>query len=176
VTNPVPKTDAVFLKHFAMLIGFLVVVAILLGALSVLIYDRNPPPQNPDKQKIVEQRIAPVGAVYAGDTGRAAMAAAAEAAAKAAASQVAYGGTTDGKEIYGQLCHSCHEAGVAGSPKMTDKAAWAPRLAQGIDTLIKHATEGFTGSTGVMPPKGGNPALNDAQIHATVEWMVEQVK
>lgn len=176
MTNPVPKTDAVFLKHFAMLIGFLVVVAILLGALAVLIYDRHPPPSNPDKQKIVEQRIAPVGGVYAGDTGRAAMAAAAEAAARAAASQVAYGGTTDGKEIYGQLCHSCHEAGVAGSPKMTDKAAWGPRVAQGIDTLIKHATEGFTGSTGVMPPKGGNPALNDAQIRATVEWMVDQVK
>jgi cytochrome c5 len=176
VTNPVPKTDTVFLKHFAMLIGFLVVVAILLGALSLLIYGRNGPPQNPDKQKIVQQRIAPVGAVYAGDTGRAAMAAAADAAARAAASQVAYGGTTDGKAIYDQLCHSCHEAGVAGSPRTDDKAAWAPRLAQGIEILVKHATEGFTGSTGVMPPKGGNPALNDAQMRATVEWMVEQVK
>jgi cytochrome c5 len=176
VSNPVSKTDAVFLKYFAMLIGFLVVVAILLGALAVLIYDRNPPPQNPDKQKILEQRIAPVGGVYAGDTGRAAMAAAQEAAAKAAAAQVAYGGTTDGHEIYGQLCHSCHEAGVAGSPKMDDKAAWAPRVAQGMDTLIKHATEGFTGKTGVMPAKGGNPSLNDAQIKATVEWMVNQVK
>lgn len=176
MTNPVPKTDAVFLKHFAMLIGFLVVVAILLGALSLLIYGRNPPLPNPDKQKIVEQRIAPVGAAYAGDTGRAAMAAAAAAAAQAAASQVAYGGTTDGKEIYGQLCHSCHEAGVAGSPRMDDKASWAPRIAQGMDTLLKHATDGFTGSTGVMPPKGGNLALNDEQMRATVEWMVAQVK
>ncbi len=176
MSNPVTKTDAAFLKNFALLIGFLAVVAILLGALAVLIYNRHPPAQNPDKQKIVEQRIAPIGGVYAGDTGRAAMAAAQEAAAKAAASQVAYGGSTDGHEIYGQLCHSCHDAGVAGSPKMTDKAAWAPRVAKGIDTLIKHATEGFTGDTGVMPAKGGNPALNDAQIRATVEWMVDQVK
>lgn len=176
MSNPVTKTDAAFLKNFALLIGFLAVIAILLGALAVLIYNRNPPAQNPDKQKILEQRIAPVGGVYAGDTGRAAMAAAQEAAAKAAAAQVAYGGSTDGHEIYGLLCHSCHEAGVAGSPKMNDKAAWAPRVAQGIDTLIKHATEGFTGSTGVMPAKGGNPSLNDAQIRATVEWMVSQVK
>ena len=118
----------------------------------------------------------PVGAVYAGDTGRAAMQAAQAAAAAAAASQVAYGGTTDGKTIFGNLCHACHETGAGGAPKITDKAAWAPRVAEGLDTLIKHATEGFTGKSGVMPPKGGNPALTDAQIKATVSWMVDQVK
>jgi cytochrome c5 len=104
------------------------------------------------------------------------MQAAAEAAAKAAASQVAYGGTTDGKTIFGNLCQTCHLAGVAGAPKVGDKAAWAPRVAEGVETLIKHATEGYTGKSGVMPAKGGNAALNDAQIKATVEWMVSQVK
>ncbi|MFI4968821.1 MAG: c-type cytochrome [Lysobacterales bacterium] len=176
MANPLTKTDAVFLKHFAMLIGFLAIVAVLLMALAAHIYSNNPPPQNPDKQKLVEQRIAPVGGVYAGDTGRAAMQAAQETAAKAAAAQVAYGGTTDGKTIFGNLCHSCHETGAGGSPKISDKAAWAPRVAEGIETLIKHATDGYTGKTGVMPAKGGNPALNDAQIKATVEWMVTQVK
>jgi cytochrome c5 len=176
VTNPIPPTDSVFLKHFAMLIGFLAVVALLLMALAAHIYGNNPPPQNPDKQKMVEARIAPVGGVYAGDTGRAAMQAAADAAAKAAASQVAYGGTTDGKTIFGDLCQSCHQAGIAGAPKVGDKTAWAPRVAEGIATLIKHATEGYTGKTGIMPAKGGNPALNDAQIKATVEWMVDQAK
>jgi cytochrome c5 len=176
VTNPITPTDSAFLKHFAMLIGFLVVVALVLMALAAHIYGDHPPPQNPDKQKLVEQRIAPVGAVYAGDTGRAAMQAAADAAAKAAAAQVAYGGSTDGKTIFGNLCQSCHLAGVAGAPKVGDKAAWAPRVAEGIATLIKHATEGYTGKTGIMPAKGGNPALNDAQIKATVEWMVDQVK
>jgi cytochrome c5 len=176
VSNPVTKTDAAFLKHFAMLIGFLVVVALLLGGLALAIYAKNPPPQNPDKDKQVQARIAPVGAVYAGDTGRAAMQQAQEAAAKAAASQVAYGGTTDGKTIFGNLCHSCHETGAGGAPKISDKAAWAPRVAQGLDTLVKHAIEGFTGKSGVMPPKGGNPALTDAQVKATVEWMVDQVK
>ena len=176
MTNPVSKTDSVFLKHFAQLIAFLMAVAVLLMALAAYIYNKHPPEENPDAQKVLSERIAPVGGVYAGDTGRAAMQAAQEAAAKAAAAQVAYGGTTDGKTIYGNLCHSCHDTGAGGAPKISDKAAWAPRVAQGIDTLVKHATEGFTGKSGVMPPKGGNPALNDEQIKATVNWIVSQVK
>jgi len=176
VSNPVTQTDSVFLKRFAMLIGFLAFVAVLLGLLAMHIYSDHPPPQNPDQEKTVAQRIAPVGGVYAGDTGRAAMQAAQEAATKAAASQVAYGGTTDGKTIYGNLCHSCHDTGAGGAPKITDKGAWAARVAEGEDTLIKHATEGYTGKSGIMPPKGGNPALNDAQIKATVEFILSQVK
>ena len=176
MSNPITKTDAVFLKRFALLIGFLTVIAILLGGLALHIYSKNPPPQNPDKEKILAQRIAPVGGVYAGDTGRAAMQAAQADAAKAAASQVAYGGTMDGKTIFGSLCHSCHETGVAGAPKVGDKTAWGPRVAQGIETLVKHAIEGYAGKAGVMPAKGGNLALNDAQVKATVEWMVSQVK
>jgi cytochrome c5 len=104
------------------------------------------------------------------------MAAAQEAAKAAAASQVAYGGTTDGKAIFGQLCHTCHETGAGGAPKITDKAAWAPRVAEGLATLEKHAIEGYTGKSGIMPPKGGNPALSDEQVKATVQWMLSQVK
>ena len=97
------------------------------------------------------------------------MQAAAEAAAKAAASQVAYGGTTDGKTIYDNLCNSCHTAGVAGAPKLGDKAMWGPRIAEGLDTLIKHAIEGYNGPDGnFMPAKGGNPALTDEQVKAAV--------
>jgi cytochrome c5 len=176
VSSPVTPTDRIFLKHFAMLIGALAVIALALMALGAHIYASHPPEKSPKAEQKVSDRIAPVGAAYAGDTGRAAMAAAQEAAKAAAASQVAYGGTTDGKTIFGNLCHACHETGAGGAPKITDKAAWAPRIAQGLDTLIKHATEGFTGKSGVMPPKGGNPALTDAQIKATVTWMVDQVK
>lgn len=176
MTNPVSRTDAVFLKHFAQLIAFLAVVAVLLITLASYIYHKNPPGQRPGQEKVAEQRIAPVGGVYAGDTGRAAMQAAQEAAAKAAASQVAYGGTTDGKTIYGSLCHTCHDAGVAGAPKVSSKADWTARIAQGEETLLKHAIEGFTGAHGVMPPKGGNPALTDEQMKAVVDYMLSQVK
>ncbi len=176
MSNPVPKTDMAFLKHFAQLIAALVLVAVLLAVLASYIYGKHPAEGNPDAAKVVAERIAPVGGVYAGDTGRAAMLAAQEAAAKAAAAQVAYGGTTDGKTIYGNLCHSCHDTGAGGAPKMSDKADWAPRVAAGLDTLVKHAIDGYTGKTGVMPPRGGNPSLNDEQVKATVDWIVSQVK
>ncbi|MGA8278387.1 MAG: c-type cytochrome [Rhodanobacteraceae bacterium] len=171
------KTDLVFLKHFAMVIGALMLIAICLGVIAAHIYSNNPPPANPGAKQMMEDRMAPVGAVYAGDTGRAAMLAAQAAAKAAAASQVAYGGTLDGKTIFGNLCQTCHTTGAAGAPKLTDKAAWAPRISQGVQTLITHAIEGYKGPDGnQMPAKGGNPALTDAQVKATVEWMVDQVK
>ena len=176
MTNPVTPTDRVFLKHFSMVIGALVLVMFLLQGLGYYLYSFNPPAKNPQAQKEVEERIAPVGAVYAGDTGRAALVAAQEAAKKAAESQVAYGGTLDGKTIFGALCTTCHTNAATGAPGITDKAAWTPRIAQGMDILLKHATEGFQGSKGLMPAKGGNPSLTNAQVKATVEWMISQVK
>jgi cytochrome c5 len=176
VTNPVTSTDRVFLKHFSMVIGFLVLVMFALIGLAMYLYSYNPPPKNPQAQQEVATRIAPVGAVYAGDTGRAALLAAQEAAKKAAEAQVAYGGTLDGKTIFGSLCTTCHTNAATGAPVITDKAAWAPRVAQGIDTLLKHATEGFQGKNGLMPAKGGNASLTNAQVKATVEWMLTQVK
>ena len=176
MTNPITPTDSVFLRHFSMVIGFLVLVMFALIAFALYLYSHHPPPANPAHAAEVQARIDPVGGVYAGDTGRAALEAAKAEAAKAAAAQVAYGGTLDGKTIFGNLCQTCHTNAATGAPVLTDKAAWAPRVAEGIDTLVKHATEGFTGSKGVMPAKGGNPSLTNEQVKATVEWMVGQVK
>jgi len=176
VTNPVTPTDRVFLKHFSMMIGLLVLVMFALIGLALYLYSYNPPPGNPQAQAQTEARIAPVGAVYAGDTGRAALVAAQDAAKKAAAGQVAYGGTLDGKVIFGNLCQTCHTNAATGAPVITDKGAWAPRVAQGLDTLYTHAINGFQGAKGLMPAKGGNPSLTDAQVKATVQWMVAQVK
>jgi cytochrome c5 len=171
------KSDQSFLRQFSMLIAGLSVLTVLLISAAVLIYEHEPKETDPNSAQQVASRIAPAGDVYAGNTGRAAMQAAADAAAKAAAAQVAYGGSTDGKTIYDNLCHSCHTAGVAGAPKLGDKAAWGPRIAEGLDTLIKHATEGYKGPDGnMMPARGGNPSLNDAQVKAAVTWIVSQAK
>lgn len=160
-----------------MVIGFLVLVTFALIGLALYLYSFHPPPGNPQQKAQTEARIAPVGAVYAGDTGRAALVAAQEAAKQEAASQVAYGGTLDGKTIFGNLCQTCHTNAATGAPLISDKGAWAPRVAQGLDTLVKHAIEGFQGKgPNPMPAKGGNPALTDAQVKATVEWMLTQVK
>lgn len=170
-------SDRTFMKHFAIMIAMLAGTAVVLMIVGTFVWASLPKESNQREVQRAGDRITPVAAVYAGDTGRAAMEAAKAAADKAAASQVAYGGTTDGKEIFGHLCTTCHSTGAAGAPKITDKSAWAPRIKEGIATLVKHAIDGYTGPDGNhMPAKGGNPALTDAQVEATVKWMVSQVK
>lgn len=167
--------DLEFLKRFSMVIGFLAAVTLVLILFASHLngsLQREPDPAA--KQRVLD-RIAPVGAVYAGATGAAAQAEALKAAAAAAASQVAYGGTTDGKTIYDNLCTGCHTSGAGGAPKL-DGAGMGARAAQGLELLVKHAIEGYTGTAGVMPAKGGNPALTDEQVKVAVEWMVAQSK
>lgn len=79
-----------------------------------------------------------------------------------------------GKSVFGKTCAMCHAAGVAGAPKPGDKADWGPRIAQGRDTLYKHALEGFTGSKGMMPARGGGASLSDEEVKAAVDFMVGQ--
>ena len=82
----------------------------------------------------------------------------------------------DGKATYDQACFACHATGAAGAPKIGDNAAWAPRIEKGMDTLKKHAIEGFKGETGFMPAKGGFANLSDEQVVAAIEYMVSQSK
>ena len=93
------------------------------------------------------------------------------AAAPAAESKPA-AAAADGKAVYDKVCHVCHAAGVAGAPKLGDKAAWAPRIQQGMTTLVQSVTNG----KGAMPPKAGMPSLTDAELRAGVEFMVSQSK
>ena len=73
--------------------------------------------------------------------------------------------------LYAQICMACHAQGVAGAPKFGDKAAWAPRIAQGIDTLTATVIKG----KGAMPPKGGSTA-SEAEIKTVVSYMVGAAK
>ena len=76
-----------------------------------------------------------------------------------------------GEALYKQACSVCHVAGVAGAPKFGDKAAWAPRIALGLDALTASAIKG----KGAMPPKGGSTA-SEADIKAAVSFMLAAVK
>lgn len=167
--------DLEFLKHFSMVIGFLMLVTAGLIVGAYFLHDSLPPEVNPKAAQITEARIAPAGAVYAGETGAAAQAAAAAAAAAAASSQVAYGGTLDGGEIYKNLCGACHTNGVGKAP-MLNAAGMGARAAKGVDTLYKHAIEGFTGTKGAMPARGGGASLTDDEVKAAVNYMVAQSK
>ena len=80
----------------------------------------------------------------------------------------------DGQKVYQSGCIACHGAGVAGAPMVGNAAAWAPRIAAGADSLYANAINGFQGTSGVMPGKGGNPTLSDAEVKAAVDYMVSQ--
>jgi len=77
-----------------------------------------------------------------------------------------------GKTLYDASCMACHAAGVAGAPKLGDKAAWAARAKSGVDALTASAIKG----KGAMPPKGGAATATDADIRAAVEYMLAQSK
>ncbi len=81
----------------------------------------------------------------------------------------AAGGQT-GEQIVKGVCATCHQAGVAGAPKIGDKTAWAPRIKEGFNALVKDAIKG----KGAMPPKGGNPALSDDDVARAVAFMANQ--
>ena len=82
----------------------------------------------------------------------------------------------EGESTYNRSCAACHNAGVAGSPKLGDQAAWGSRITQGNAVLTQHAIEGYKGKTGYMPPKGGNMGLSDEAISMTVLYMVSKVQ
>jgi cytochrome c5 len=75
-----------------------------------------------------------------------------------------------GEEIVKNVCSACHTTGAANAPKIGDKGAWGPRLAQGLDGLTKSAIKG----KGAMPPRGGVPDLTDFEVSRAIVFMTNQ--
>ena len=169
------RHDLTFMKHFAMLIAGLAVLTVVLIIFGNHLGSGLSSGQSDASIRATEARIAPVGDVHVGESGRMAILAAQEAAKAAAVVRVAFDGSLDGGMIYDQVCKACHATGAGGSPLLT-RAAWEPRIAQGNETLLKHAIEGFTGAAGVMPAKGGRTDLSDEQVKATLEWMLANLQ
>lgn len=91
-------------------------------------------------------------------------------AADAAPAQAAAADLANGKSVYAGACFVCHTTGAAGAPKLGDKALWAPRIAQGMDTLVHNAINGKN----AMPPKGGRMDLSDTAVADAVAYMVQE--
>ncbi|MFY9315709.1 MAG: c-type cytochrome [Burkholderiales bacterium] len=72
-----------------------------------------------------------------------------------------------GKEVVEAVCAACHASGAKGAPKVGDRAAWVPRLKQGMDALALKAIRGHDG----MPARGGAAALTDGEIKAAINYM-----
>ncbi len=159
------QDDRAFLRQFsAVIVGFM----LLTIALIFLARYMQPDPDadaNPSQAILKEQRILPVGEVRYGEEGAAALA---EVQAAAAAPVVEEVAIVDGDQVYGGLCKTCHDAGVAGAP-LAASDQMATRLDEkGLETLVYNAINGLN----AMPPRGGNPNLTDEQIQAAVEFML----
>jgi cytochrome c5 len=95
-----------------------------------------------------------------------------EAAAPAPAATPADPALAAGKSVYEGGCNACHDAGMMNAPKPGDKAAWAPRIAKGEETVIKNTINGLNG----MPAKGGNTALTDEQLTNAAKYLISLTK
>ena len=79
-------------------------------------------------------------------------------------------GQLTGEQVFNQTCKTCHEAGLAGAPKVGDKSAWGKVIAQGQKTAVDHAINGIR----AMPPKGGNPDFENVEVERAVVFMANQ--
>ena len=172
------QQDKKFTNWFALVLGVLVGIAFAIYFLSSYVSSRTQREQvmaSKESQAEIDERIAPVGKVaIAGKDNSALNIAIAK--AEAAPAPQASSEVLPGDQVYQTTCVACHGAGVAGAPKFGDKAAWSARLAKGADTLHQHAIQGFQGSAGVMPPKGGRTDLSDKSVMNAVDYMLKAVK
>lgn len=135
-------------------LNFVAALAVVAGAAVAVA-------QSVDEQ--IAERIAPAGKIcMKGD----------ECAAAAPAASASTGGARSGDDVYSAHCAACHATGAAGAPKLGDAAAWAPRIAEGIDTLYTHAIKGFN----AMPAMGLCMTCSDDEVKAAVDHMVEGSK
>jgi cytochrome c5 len=168
------KQDSHFFNNFSLVLGILFAVTLGLFAFAHHVGAKNQLAQvttDPKYLASVDERLKPAARVAVAGQDNSALKIEAPASAGAGAAPEL---PADGAAAYAAACSACHGAGIAGAPKVGDKAAWGPRLAQGKDKLYEHALKGFTGKTGVMPAKGGRVDWPDDLVKAAVDHIAEQ--
>ncbi|HNP63619.1 MAG TPA: c-type cytochrome [Woeseiaceae bacterium] len=166
--------DQKFFDMYSLVIGVLAAIALAILVLTMKMQDLTQDVYVRDAaeyQQAVLSRIQPVGQVYL--PGEQHSAAAPTVTTPAQPEPVAT--VMTGPQVYNSACSACHGAGIGGAPVLGDAAQWVERISQGDETLKRHAIEGFTGSAGYMPPKGGRLDLSDAEIESAVDFMVGEV-
>jgi cytochrome c5 len=157
----VSHEDRVFFGNFIGVLGALVVIAVVFFFLADTVTDDMGPTSEQDaliKAK-TEENIKPVGEVNIGT-----------APAAPSAAPVAAAGPRSGEAVFNAHCAGCHATGAAGAPKVGDSAAWAPRAAQGIDTLLSHATNGLN----MMPAMGTCADCSQEELKGAIEFMLSK--
>ena len=163
--------DQKFFDMYSLVIGVLAFAAIAIYVLAAKMSDVTQGVYTRDTaeyQAAVAERIAPVGRVYLPGEEQESSAPIVEAAAEPEPVATAM----TGPQVYNTACLACHSAGVGGAPVVGDAAQWTDRIAQGVVVLRQHAIEGYTGSAGFMPAKGGRVDLSDDEVGDAVDYMV----
>lgn len=164
--------DKKFFDTFMLILGILFAITAALYVLARVVSSNTQEKHvlnDPVMRSAVAERIQPVARLAVAGKDNSALAPPKQEAAAPLADM-------GGEEVYNMACIACHGAGVAGAPKYSDKGAWGPRVAKGMDTLHEHALKGFQGQAGFMPPKGGRVDLSDKSIMNAVDYMVAAVK
>jgi len=173
--HPVKLAIGVAIGTFALIVALILLASFAVGSYEIGSAGRQVNEKEAAKQVAdINQRIAPVAQFTSASA--AANLPPANAVPPKTAAAAAPPEKVDGKATYTQACVACHGTGVAGAPKLGDKAGWAARIKQGNAVLYERAIKGFQGKAGLMPAKGGNPALGDANVKAAVDYMVSQAK
>lgn len=164
--------DQKFFDIYSLVIGALAVFALAIFVLATDMSDKTQgvyTREAPEYKAAVLERIKPVGQVYLPGDDLSASAVVSVAEEPEPVAEV-----LSGPQVYNSACLACHGAGVGGAPILGDAGQWAPRVAQGMETLVGHAINGYQGQAGYMPPKGGRLDLSDEEVTAAVEYMVAE--
>ena len=149
-----PQVDKSVVTTTVTLIAALVLLAVVLfmAASLISVVDNVAPDDGSRKQSAVLERIKPIARVSF------------EQPKPVVAVQLS------AKQVYDKVCAACHATGTLGAPKVGAKDLWEPRFAQGLDTLVTHATNGIR----AMPAKGGDPSLTEANLKDAIVYMLEE--
>lgn len=168
------KRDQKFYDIYSLVIGALAFVGLGIFVLSAKMSDMTQgvfTAGTEEYQQAIASRLAPFGKVYLpGDEIPADEPQVSEAARPDPVATL-----LSGPQVYNEACNACHGAGIGGAPTLVDAANWAARIDQGTATLYEHAINGYQGSAGYMPPKGGRLDLSDEEIQAAVDYMVAEI-
>ena len=160
---------------YSLVIGVLAAIALGILVLSMKISDNTQEvykTESAEYKAAVAERIRPVGQLYLPGEEQQTSAPVVETVGEPAPVAAAM----SGPQVYNSACVVCHGAGVAGAPIPGNQEQWEPRIAQGLDVLKDHAINGYSGSLGYMPAKGGRMDLSDDDVAAAVEYMVSEAE
>ena len=141
-TGPIKTPKQLLITVF---LSFVAPVIIIIGLVYFVVSSNKPAAGSVNMERAIAQRIQKVGTLEIRDANRE---------------------LKSGDDVYKVQCTACHTAGVAGAPKLGDTAAWAPRIATGLETLITSVMKG----KGAMGAQGGGD-FEDLEIARAVVYM-----